>query len=121
MEQQRIECVSSFVRSYDEWVELLDVEDSFTALGRNVARPIAGRAKLIVGLIGECWRCVCLGDELEEVGDDAEEQEVNVSVEALRTGDVGIGRAFAAARRAAVAAARGLIGGIIGVGPFGGA
>ena len=102
-------------------MELLDAEDSFTAWGRNVAKPIAGSAKLIVGLIGECWRCVCFGDELEEVGDDAEEQEVIVSVEALRTGDVGIGRALAAARRAAVAAVSGLIGGINGVGPFGGA
>lgn len=81
-------------------------EDSFTALGRNVARPIAGRAKLIVGFSGEC----CLGEELDEVGDDADEDDVMVSVEPFKVGDVEIGRVFAEAIRAALAAAKGLTG-----------
>jgi len=95
------------------YVLVVVVAESFTALGRNDARPMAGRAKLIVGFIGEC----CFGDELDDVGDDADEHEVTVSVEPLRIWVVDIGRIFVGAKRAAAAAAatevRGLFGGRI--------
>ncbi len=84
--------------------------DLFTAFGKNDAKPIAGKAKLIAGFIGEWF---CLGDELDDVGDDADEHDVTVSVEPLRIWEVGIGRTFPAANRTA-AAARGLVGGSTG-------
>lgn len=93
---------------------LVDVGDSFTELDINDARPIAGSAKLIDGFDGECCWWFCFGDELEEVGDEADEYEFAVSVEPLSIWDGGVDRTLAAANRAA-AAANGLIGGRTGV------
>lgn len=77
----RLECViKNKCFSFIYVLVVVVVVESFTALGRNDARPIAGRAKLIAGLQGEC----CLGDELDDVGDDADEHDVTVSVEPLR-------------------------------------
>jgi hypothetical protein len=57
------------------------LDDSFTEFDINDAKPIAGKAKLIDGLEGEC----CLGDELDDVGDEADEHDVVVvSVEPFR-------------------------------------
>ncbi len=55
-----------------------------------------------------------MGDELDDVGDDAEEHEVVVSVEPFNICDGGVDRTFAAANRTA-AAANGFIGGTIGL------
>lgn len=88
----------------------------FTALDKKLAKPIAGKAKFIAGFTGECcWR-FCFGDELDDVGDDADEHDVIVSVDPLSTCDDGIEDAFVDAKRAAVAAAvaRGFIGGRVG-------
>lgn len=92
--------------------------DSFTAFDRKVPRPMAGKAKLIVGLTGEWF---CLGDELEDVGDEAEDDEATVSVEPFSSWEVGIDRDFvvvnrpvAAAAATAAAAAKGLFDGIAG-------
>lgn len=94
-------------------------EDSLREFVKNVAKPIAGNAKLIVGLIGECWRWFCFGDELDEAGEEADEDDVIVSVDAFRTGDVGTFRALVAAKRAAAAAANGFnVGGAV-FGPVG--
>jgi hypothetical protein len=87
------------------------VLDSVTEFGINDAKPIAGKAKLIAGLEGECcWWC-CLGDELDDVGDEVDEYDVVVSVDPLSIWDGGVDRTLVAANRAA-AAAKGLIGGI---------
>ncbi len=83
------------------------VVDSFTEFDINDAKPIAGKAKLIAGLEGEC----CFGDELDDVGEEADEHEVVVSVEPLSIWDGGVDRTLAAANRTA-AAASGLNGGI---------
>ena len=56
----------------------------------NVPRPMAGRAKLIVGLTGE----FSLGDELAE--DDDDDDEFVVSVEPLSIREAGVARARAA-------------------------
>lgn len=67
----------------------------------NDPKPIAGRAKLNEG---ECrWR-VCFGDELDDVGDEADEYEVAVSVEPLSNWeeeDEDGDRSFSVANRAA--------------------
>lgn len=60
-----------------------DAVEPFTALGRNAARPMAGSAKLIAGFTGECCECAGFGDEVDDVGDDADEQDVTVSVDPL--------------------------------------
>ncbi len=81
----------------------------------NDAKPIAGNAKLIEGFEGECccwW--FCFGDELDDVGDEADEHEVAVSVEPFNTWDEEVDRTLAAANRTA-AAANGFIGGITGL------
>ncbi len=90
---------------------MLVVVDSFTEFGKNVAKPIAGKAKLIAGFIGE----FCLGDELDDVGDDADEHDVTVSVDPLSSWEVETGRTFVLANRIAAVAARGFIGGITGL------
>ncbi len=83
----------------------------------NDAKPIAGKAKLIEGFEGECccWWWFCFGDELDDVGDEADEHDVVVvSVEPFKTWEDGVDRIFAAANRTA-AAAKGFIGGRIGL------
>ncbi len=101
---------------------VLVLVDLFTELGRNAAKPIAGKAKLIVRLVGECcWWWFCFGDELDDVGDEADEHDVTVSVDPLRIWEVGIVRALFAANRTA-AAAKEFVEGITGliIGWFGG-
>ncbi len=94
---------------------MLVVVDSFNAFGKKAAKPIAGKAKLIVGFIGECcWWWFCFGDELDDVGDDADEHDVTVSVDPLSIWDVETGRAFVAANRIA-AVAKGFVEGITGL------
>ncbi len=97
-------------------VVVVVVVDWFTAFGKKDAKPIAGKAKLIVGLIGECcwWWWFCFGDELDDVGDDADEHDVTVSVEPLSICEVDIGRTFVLANRTAVAA-KGFVGGSTGL------
>ncbi len=96
--------------------------DLFTEFGRNVAKPIAGKAKLIVRLIGECCWWFCFGDELDDVGDEADEHDVTVSVDPLSIWEVGIVRTLLAANRTA-AAAKGFVGEMTGlrIGWLGGA
>jgi hypothetical protein len=89
-------------------VDDVDV-DLFTELGRNEAKPMAGKAKLIAGFIGECSRCDGFGDGLDDEHDDADEHDVIVSVEPLSMGDVGTDRIFVDAIRTAAAAAKGFI------------
>ncbi len=82
----------------------------------NDAKPIAGNAKLIEGFEGECccgW--FCFGDELDDVGDEADEHDVVVvSVEPFNNWEEGVDRIFVAANRTA-AAANEFIGGRIGL------
>ncbi len=93
---------------------LVVVVDPFTALGKKLAKPIAGKAKLIVFFIGECCWWFCFGDELDDAGDDADEHDAPVSVDPLSIWEVETGRTFVAANRIAVAA-KGFVGGIIGL------
>ncbi len=99
---------------------MLDAVDPLMEFVINDAKPIAGKAKLIAGFEGECccccwWWWFCLGEELDDVGDDADEHDVVVvSVEPFNIWDEGVDRTLAAANRTA-AAANGLIGGITGL------
>ena len=70
---------------------------------KNEPRPIAGNAKLI-----ECDEVVCLGDELDDIGEDADDDdELPVSVEPFKFVQIfGV-----VAKRMAAAAARGFSGG----------
>ncbi len=94
---------------------MLDAVDPFMEFVINDAKPIAGKAKLIEGFEGECWWWFCFGEELDDVGDDADEHEVVVvSVEPFNIWDEGFDRILAAVNRTA-AAANGLIEGITGL------